>query len=49
MWRPIIEDFAASFSIARRLLLESKVFYLLDDHTDEALKACYYSISLNSK
>ena len=37
-WRHIIEDFAASFSITRHSILESFVFYLLDDHTDEALQ-----------
>ncbi|XP_023522159.1 E3 ubiquitin-protein ligase HOS1-like, partial [Cucurbita pepo subsp. pepo] len=40
-WRHIVEDFAASFSITRHSILESFVFYLLDDHTDEALQeAC---------
>lgn len=40
-WRDIVEDFAATFSITRHSLLESLVFYLLDDHTDEALQeAC---------
>lgn len=40
-WRDIVEDFAAAFSITRHSLLESLVFYLLDDHTDEALEeAC---------
>ncbi|KAF5176232.1 E3 ubiquitin-protein ligase hos1 [Thalictrum thalictroides] len=40
-WREIIEDFAASFSINRHSLLESLIFYLLDDHTDQALQeAC---------
>jgi hypothetical protein len=33
-----MEDFAATFSITRHSLLESLVFYLLDDHTDEALQ-----------
>ena len=37
-WRHIVEDFAASFSITRHSILESFVFYLLDDHTDEALQ-----------
>ncbi|XP_022158002.1 E3 ubiquitin-protein ligase HOS1 [Momordica charantia] len=37
-WRHIVEDFAASFSITRHSILESYVFYLLDDHTDEALQ-----------
>ncbi|KGN50278.1 E3 ubiquitin-protein ligase HOS1 [Cucumis sativus] len=40
-WRHIIEDFAATFSITRHSILESFVFYLLDDRTDEALQeAC---------
>ncbi|KAG2676354.1 hypothetical protein I3760_12G049200 [Carya illinoinensis] len=40
-WRHFVEDFAATFSITRHSLLESLVFYLLDDHTDEALQeAC---------
>ncbi|GER25711.1 E3 ubiquitin-protein ligase HOS1 [Striga asiatica] len=37
-WRPIVDDFAVTFNITRHSLLESFVFYLLDDHTDEALK-----------
>ncbi|GFP94156.1 E3 ubiquitin-protein ligase hos1 [Phtheirospermum japonicum] len=37
-WRPIVDDFAVTFNITRHSLLESLVFYLLDDHTDEALK-----------
>ncbi|GAV78000.1 ELYS domain-containing protein [Cephalotus follicularis] len=36
-WRHIIDDFAATFNITRHSLLESLAFYLLDDHTDEAL------------
>ncbi|CAK9185019.1 unnamed protein product [Ilex paraguariensis] len=40
-WRYVVDDFAATFSITRRSLLESFTFYLLDDHTDEALQeAC---------
>lgn len=40
-WRDILEDFAATFSISRHSLLESLTFYLLDDHTEEALQeAC---------
>ncbi|CAJ1928598.1 unnamed protein product [Sphenostylis stenocarpa] len=40
-WRYILEDFAATFSISRHSLLESLTFYLLDDHTEEALQeAC---------
>ncbi|KAK6117455.1 hypothetical protein DH2020_048782 [Rehmannia glutinosa] len=37
-WRHIVDDFAVTFSITRHSLLESFVFYVLDDHTDEALK-----------
>ncbi|KAL2525205.1 E3 ubiquitin-protein ligase HOS1 [Abeliophyllum distichum] len=37
-WRFIVDDFAATFSITRHSLLESFTFYLLDDHTDEALQ-----------
>lgn len=37
-WRHIVEDFGATFGIPRHLLLESLIFYLLDDHTDEALQ-----------
>ncbi|XP_056160483.1 E3 ubiquitin-protein ligase HOS1 isoform X3 [Syzygium oleosum] len=41
-WRHVVDDFAASFGVTRHLLLESLTFYLLDDHTDEALKeACH--------
>ncbi|KAI9076548.1 hypothetical protein K1719_041534 [Acacia pycnantha] len=40
-WREIVEDFAATFRISRHSLLESLIFYLLDDHTEEALQeAC---------
>lgn len=40
-WRCIIDDFAATFNITRHSLLESFCFYLLDDHTDDALQeAC---------
>ncbi|KAK4389540.1 E3 ubiquitin-protein ligase HOS1 [Sesamum angolense] len=41
-WRWIVDDFAVTFSITRHSLLESFVFYLLDDHTDEAVKVDYY-------
>ncbi|KAJ4831606.1 hypothetical protein Tsubulata_015292 [Turnera subulata] len=37
-WRHIIDDFAATFSITRHSLLESLIFYLLDDYTAEALQ-----------
>ncbi|OIV92783.1 hypothetical protein TanjilG_00917 [Lupinus angustifolius] len=41
IWRHIVEDFSATFSISRHSLLESLTFYLLDDHTEEALQeAC---------
>ncbi|XP_062073930.1 E3 ubiquitin-protein ligase HOS1 [Humulus lupulus] len=41
-WRHIVEDFAASFGITRILLLESLIFFLLDDFTDEAMQeACH--------
>ncbi|TYJ06413.1 hypothetical protein E1A91_A12G232300v1 [Gossypium mustelinum] len=36
-WRDIVDDFAASFGINRHSLLESFIFCLLDDHSDEAL------------
>ncbi|KAI4311641.1 hypothetical protein MLD38_036520 [Melastoma candidum] len=40
-WRDILDDFAVSFKVTRHLLLESHTFYLLDDHTEQALKeAC---------
>jgi E3 ubiquitin-protein ligase HOS1 len=42
-WRHVIDDFAATFNITRHSLLESFTFYLLDDHTDEALEeACNF-------
>ncbi|KAH9613688.1 hypothetical protein KSS87_000601 [Heliosperma pusillum] len=37
-WWHAIDDLAATFSITRHSLLESLTFYLLDDHTDEALQ-----------
>lgn len=40
-WRHFIEDFAASFGINRHLLLESLIFYLLDDLNDEAMQVSY--------
>ncbi|XP_077227841.1 ubiquitin-protein ligase [Tasmannia lanceolata] len=40
-WRPLIDDFAATFGLTRCSLLESLTFYLLDDLTEEALQeAC---------
>ncbi|KAI3828907.1 hypothetical protein L1987_03018 [Smallanthus sonchifolius] len=41
-WRFCIDDFSATFNIARHSILESFTFYLLDDHSDEALEeACH--------
>ncbi|KAJ4952188.1 hypothetical protein NE237_029020 [Protea cynaroides] len=37
-WRHLVDDFAGTFGITRHSLLESLTFYLLDDHTDEALE-----------
>lgn len=45
-WKGIVNDFAATFSITRHSLLESFVFYLLDDHTDEALKVIFIFVPL---
>ncbi|KAL0902861.1 hypothetical protein M5K25_028464 [Dendrobium thyrsiflorum] len=40
-WRYVVDDFASSFGIGKLQLLESLMFYLLDDHTDQALQeAC---------
>nr|GMD81057.1 E3 ubiquitin-protein ligase HOS1 [Ipomoea batatas]GMD82597.1 E3 ubiquitin-protein ligase HOS1 [Ipomoea batatas] len=40
-WRYIIDDFATTFCVSRHSILESLVFFLLDDHSDEALQeAC---------
>ncbi|XP_076943325.1 E3 ubiquitin-protein ligase HOS1-like isoform X2 [Bidens hawaiensis] len=41
-WRFCVDDFSATFNIARHSILESFTFYLLDDHSDEALQeACH--------
>ncbi|XP_042505328.1 E3 ubiquitin-protein ligase HOS1 [Macadamia integrifolia] len=41
-WRHLVDDFAGTFSITRHSLLESLTFYLLDDHTEQALEeACH--------
>ncbi|KAG0627597.1 hypothetical protein M758_2G213700 [Ceratodon purpureus] len=37
-WRGVVDDYAGTFSIPRHLLLESLVFYLLDDSSDHALE-----------
>ncbi|GAB2244778.1 hypothetical protein Droror1_Dr00000271 [Drosera rotundifolia] len=43
IWRPILDDFAVTFGVSRLLLLESFTFYLLDDHSDQALQeACRF-------
>ncbi|XP_068655076.1 E3 ubiquitin-protein ligase HOS1 isoform X2 [Aristolochia californica] len=40
-WRYLISDFASTFGITRYSLLECQTFYLLDDHTEQALQqAC---------
>lgn len=40
-WRFCVDDFSATFNIARHSILESFTFYLLDDQSDEALQeAC---------
>ncbi|CAH9134142.1 unnamed protein product [Cuscuta epithymum] len=40
-WRDIVDDFAATFCVSRHSILESCVYFLLDDHTDEGLQeAC---------
>lgn len=41
-WRNIVDDYAGTFGVTRNLVLESLVFYLLDDNTEEALEeACH--------
>ncbi|KAL8238749.1 hypothetical protein R6Q59_015316 [Mikania micrantha] len=41
-WRFCVDDFSVTFNIARHLILESFTFYLLDDHSNEALQeACH--------
>ncbi|KAJ8497986.1 hypothetical protein OPV22_008538 [Ensete ventricosum] len=37
-WKHIVDDFAVSFGIATHTVQESLVFYLLDDHTPQALQ-----------
>ena len=40
-WREVVDDYTGTFSIPRHLMLESLVFYLLDDSSDHALEeAC---------
>lgn len=45
-WRHIVDDFAAAFGVTRHSLLESLAFYLLDDHTEEALEVTDYILIL---
>ncbi|XP_072976518.1 E3 ubiquitin-protein ligase HOS1-like isoform X8 [Typha angustifolia] len=50
-WQYLIHDFSATFGITRHSVLESLVFFLLDDHTFEALQViftcfCFPSVSL---
>lgn len=44
-WRFLVDDFAASFGISRHSVLESLSFYLLDDHTDQALQEATHLLS----
>ncbi|KAG9439723.1 hypothetical protein H6P81_019888 [Aristolochia fimbriata] len=37
-WRDLVNDFASTFGITRHSLLECQAFYLLDDHTEQALQ-----------
>nr|PNR46344.1 hypothetical protein PHYPA_013463 [Physcomitrium patens] len=40
-WRGVVDDYVSVFSISRHFMLESLVFYLLDDSSDHALEdAC---------
>lgn len=44
-WRFLVDDFAASFGISRHSVLESLTYYLLDDHTDQALQEATHLLS----
>ncbi|XP_020175971.1 E3 ubiquitin-protein ligase HOS1 [Aegilops tauschii subsp. strangulata] len=49
-WRYLVDDFAATFGISCRTLLECLVFYLLDDHSSQALEeACSLLPKISSK
>ncbi|KAG2553272.1 hypothetical protein PVAP13_9KG518000 [Panicum virgatum] len=49
-WRYLLDDFAATFGITNRTLLECLVFCLLDDHSSEALEeACSLLPKISSK
>lgn len=45
-WRHIVDDFSATFGIARHSLLESLTFYLLDDHSEETLQVTEFLLTL---
>ena len=45
-WRYLLDDFAATFGITNRTLLECLVFCLLDDHSLEALEVIASSLFL---
>ncbi|THU63625.1 hypothetical protein C4D60_Mb01t17790 [Musa balbisiana] len=45
-WKHIVDDFAISFGIATHTVQESLVFYLLDDHTPQALQIREHLASL---
>ncbi|CAL4927208.1 unnamed protein product [Urochloa decumbens] len=49
-WRYLVDDFAATFGITSRTLLECLVFCLLDDHSSKALEeACSLLPKISSK
>lgn len=49
-WRYLVDDFAATFGISSRTLLECLVFCLLDDHSSQALEeACSLLPKISSK
>ncbi|ONM08937.1 low phytic acid3 [Zea mays] len=49
-WRYLVDDFAATFGITNRTLLECLVFCLLDDYSSEALEeACSHLPKISSK
>ncbi len=37
-----MDDYMCTFSIPRHLILESLVFYLLDDCSEDALEVCLH-------
>lgn len=40
-WRGVVDDYVATFSIPRHFMLESLVFYLLDDSSDQSLEVSF--------